>query len=43
MVFRQGFALFAIVTLVLSAPLPPQVPIIGVYTEDAEDFGQEKF
>jgi len=26
--------------LVLSWALPPQNPIIGVYTEDAEDFGQ---
>lgn len=28
------------VLLVLAWALPPQNPIIGVYTEDAEDFGQ---
>lgn len=27
--------------LALVAALPPQNPIIGVYTEDAEDFGQK--
>lgn len=27
--------------IVFSIALPPQNPIIGVYTEDAEDFGQQ--
>jgi len=26
--------------LAITFALPPQNPIIGVYTEDAEDFGQ---
>ena len=36
-------ALFLLCVVVLSAPLPPQTPIIGVYTEDAEDFGQQTY
>lgn len=29
------------VLLTITVTLPPQNPIIGVYTEDAEDFGQQ--
>lgn len=33
------YSLLAVIVAV-SVALPPQNPIIGVYTEDAEDFGQ---
>lgn len=34
--------IFLLATIIaLSVALPPQNPIIGVYTEDAEDFGQQ--
>lgn len=39
MVNRSLFAISLLLITVLS--LPPQNPIIGVYTEDAPDFGQK--
>jgi hypothetical protein len=39
MVKLSIFVIAILLTTVLS--LPPQNPIIGVYTEDAEDFGQK--
>jgi len=36
--FNQALLVFAV--LAIAAALPPQNPVIGVYTEDAEDFGQ---
>lgn len=32
--------ILALIIVFTHAELPPQNPIIGVYTEDAEDFGQ---
>lgn len=32
--------LLALLLILVHTALPPQNPIIGVYTEDAEDFGQ---
>jgi gamma-glutamyl hydrolase len=35
---RNQLALLAVLAVLASAALPPQVPIIGVYTEDCEEF-----
>ena len=35
---RNQLALLALIVLMASAALPPQVPIIGVYTEDCEEY-----
>lgn len=32
--------LIALIMVLANSALPPQNPIVGVYTEDAEDFGQ---
>lgn len=36
----QPIALLLLAVVFVNAASPPQTPIIGVYTEDAEDFGQ---
>lgn len=36
----RRISVLLLLAVAILAQLPPQNPIIGVYTEDAEDFGQ---
>lgn len=40
MTTKSVLTALGLIVVLASAALPPQNPIIGIYTEDAEDFGQ---